>query len=187
MELSWKNHGILFLIFCGNPGSLFRLLFIKLRSYLCLSGRCICEDNTMGDNCEMCEVGYYGSARDGNEDDCNPCPCPNQGPCIQIPGGEIICTQCDEGYGGNLCDICLDGFYGDPKGWYGPERPCERCMCNENIDPNAVGNCNRYDINVKWATSWQNQLNDCAPSEDLAQPGHSPSLIRVFLMHSVGS
>ena len=32
----------------------------------------------------------------------------------------------------------------------------------------------------KWVASWQNQQNDCAPSEDSDQPGHSPSLIRVF-------
>ena len=32
----------------------------------------------------------------------------------------------------------------------------------------------------KWATSWQNQQNDGAPSEDSGQPGHPPSLIRVF-------
>ena len=31
-----------------------------------------------------------------------------------------------------------------------------------------------------WAASWQNQQNDCAPSEDSDQPGHLPSLIRVF-------
>ena len=31
------------------------------------------------------------------------------------------------------------------------------------------------------ATIWQNQQNDCAPSEDSDQPGHLPSLIRVFL------
>ena len=30
-----------------------------------------------------------------------------------------------------------------------------------------------------WASAWQNQQNACAPSED--QPGHRPSLIRVFL------
>ena len=27
----------------------------------------------------------------------------------------------------------------------------------------------------------------CAPSEDSDQPGHSPSLIRVFAVHSMGS
>ena len=34
-----------------------------------------------------------------------------------------------------------------------------------------------------WAASWQNQQNDCAPSEDSDQPGHPPSLIRVFTDH----
>ena len=33
---------------------------------------------------------------------------------------------------------------------------------------------------MKWATTWQNQQSECAPSEDSDQPGHSPSLIRVF-------
>ena len=33
---------------------------------------------------------------------------------------------------------------------------------------------------LKWTTSWQNQQNDCAPSDDSDQPGHPPSLIRVF-------
>ena len=36
----------------------------------------------------------------------------------------------------------------------------------------------------KWAASWQNQQNDCVPSEDSDQPGHPPSLIRVFAVRS---
>ena len=35
-----------------------------------------------------------------------------------------------------------------------------------------------------WATSWQNQQSDCALSEDSDQPGHSPSLIRVFAVRT---
>ena len=31
-----------------------------------------------------------------------------------------------------------------------------------------------------WAATWQNQQGECAPSEDTDQPGHPPSLIRVF-------
>ena len=31
-----------------------------------------------------------------------------------------------------------------------------------------------------WAVTWQNQQSECAPSEDSDQPGHPPSLIRVF-------
>ena len=31
-----------------------------------------------------------------------------------------------------------------------------------------------------WAATWQKQQNECVPSEDSDQPGHPPSLIRVF-------
>ena len=41
--------------------------------------------------------------------------------------------------------------------------------------------------NLMWATTWQNQQNECAPSEDSDQPGHPPSLIRVFAVRSMGS
>ena len=34
---------------------------------------------------------------------------------------------------------------------------------------------------IKWAASWQNQKMTFMPSEDSDQPGHPPSLIRVFL------
>ena len=37
------------------------------------------------------------------------------------------------------------------------------------------------EVHINWATSWQNQQNDCAPSEDSDQLGYPPSLIRVFL------
>ena len=41
---------------------------------------------------------------------------------------------------------------------------------------NAVSN----EQTIIRAATWQNQQNDCAPSEDSDQPGHQPSLIRVF-------
>ena len=44
----------------------------------------------------------------------------------------------------------------------------------------------RWQSKGKWAISWQNQQNDCVPSEDSDQPGHPPSLIRVFAVHSMG-
>ena len=40
---------------------------------------------------------------------------------------------------------------------------------------------------IEWAASWQKQQNDCAHSEDSDQPGHLPSLIRVFAVRSMGS
>ena len=41
--------------------------------------------------------------------------------------------------------------------------------------------------NLIWATTWQNQQNECAPSEDSDQPGHPPSLIKVFTVCLMGS
>ena len=49
---------------------------------------------------------------------------------------------------------------------------------------NFALSCNR---NIIWAATWQNQHSDCAPSEDSDQPGHPPSLIRVFAVCLMGS
>ena len=38
-----------------------------------------------------------------------------------------------------------------------------------------------------WATTWENQQNECAPSKDSDQPRHPPSLIRGFAVLSVDS
>ena len=45
----------------------------------------------------------------------------------------------------------------------------------------------KLDFFINWAATWQNQQNDCAPSEDSDQPGHPPGLIRVFAVHSMGT
>lgn len=44
---------------------------------------------------------------------------------------------------GPRCEVCSDGYFGDPQGLHGQQRPCLPCDCNSNVDPNAVGNCNR--------------------------------------------
>lgn len=46
-----------------------------------------------------------------------------------------------DGFTGIRCELCEDGFYGDPLGWHGEVRLCIRCECNQNTDPNAVGVC----------------------------------------------
>ena len=39
----------------------------------------------------------------------------------------------------------------------------------------------QLDTMYMWAKTWQNQQNECAPSEDSDQPGHLPSLIESSL------
>uniref|UniRef100_A0A8D9B170 Laminin subunit gamma-1 n=1 Tax=Cacopsylla melanoneura TaxID=428564 RepID=A0A8D9B170_9HEMI len=104
------------------------------------TGRCICQDNTGGDNCERCARGYYGDSLLGTTGDCKQCPCPNQGPCMQVGDDSVVCLECPRGYGGSRCDLCSDGYYG--KAEPGGKLVCLPCECNGNVDVNAVGNCN---------------------------------------------
>jgi len=49
-----------------------------------VTGQCLnCKDNTVGDRCEICAVGYYGDATVGTPNDCRPCPCPRTVPSNQ--------------------------------------------------------------------------------------------------------
>ncbi|XP_060520343.1 laminin subunit gamma-1-like isoform X2 [Cylas formicarius] len=106
------------------------------------TGKCICQHNTAGDNCELCARGYYGNALAGTTNDCLACDCPNGGACIQIEEDLVMCTECPIGYTGHKCDSCSDGYFGDPTGRFGQPKSCEPCDCNANIDLNAIGNCN---------------------------------------------
>ncbi|KAL1516830.1 hypothetical protein ABEB36_000679 [Hypothenemus hampei] len=106
------------------------------------TGRCICEHNTAGENCELCARGFYGNALAGTPEDCLPCNCPDGGACIQLDEESIMCTECPTGYSGHRCDVCSDGYFGDPTGRFGAPSPCQLCECNQNIDTNAIGNCN---------------------------------------------
>ncbi|XP_078083670.1 laminin subunit gamma-3-like [Mustelus asterias] len=108
------------------------------------SGICQCVHNTIGPSCEQCASGYYGNPFRGRYNDCKPCPCPSQSNCAMVEDTkEVICTDCPDGQTGKRCEMCDDGFFGDPLGLHQFVRPCSRCQCNGNTDPNAVGNCDQ--------------------------------------------
>ncbi|XP_001604560.2 laminin subunit gamma-1 [Nasonia vitripennis] len=104
------------------------------------TGQCICQHNTAGSNCEHCARGFYGHSLKGTPDDCQPCPCPDNGPCILLGNNpDPICSECPVGRTGPRCEICSDGYFGNPERGI----PCRPCECNNNIDLNAVRNCNQ--------------------------------------------
>ncbi|XP_067309571.1 laminin subunit gamma-2 [Pseudorasbora parva] len=94
-------------------------------------------------NLQMCPRGYYASR--GPPSSCLKCPCPEGGACSVAPGpqGHVVCARCPRGTAGSRCEICDDGFYGDPLGEFGPPQPCQACQCHGHVDPNAVGICDR--------------------------------------------
>ncbi|XP_011142346.1 laminin subunit gamma-1 [Harpegnathos saltator] len=103
------------------------------------TGQCICHHNTAGDNCELCARGFYGHPLRGTPNDCQPCPCPDNGPCILLGSNpDPICSECPIGRTGPRCETCSDGYYGNPERGLA----CRPCDCNNNIDLNAVRNCN---------------------------------------------
>lgn len=97
-----------------------------------------------GPNCEVCEPGFYGDATVGSADDCRICECPLgttsnsfATSCALNSFNDLVCT-CEEGYTGQRCERCADGFFGNPTqlGDY-----CTRCTCSGNIDHSVNGSC----------------------------------------------
>ncbi|GAB1285544.1 Laminin subunit gamma-2 [Apodemus speciosus] len=106
------------------------------------TGDCYSGDENPDIECADCPIGFYNDPHDPRS--CKPCPCHNGFSCSVMPETEeVVCNNCPPGVTGARCELCADGFFGDPFGERGPVRPCQRCQCNNNVDPSASGNCDR--------------------------------------------
>ena len=114
------------------------------------TGVCInCGDNTMGNFCEECQIGYYGAPEFGeNQVPCRECRCPDTRASghsyaetcyLDQEEGQPVC-HCEDGYAGDRCDECADNFFGHPEL---PGGECKPCDCSNNWDSHAEGNCDR--------------------------------------------
>ncbi|XP_038613826.1 laminin subunit gamma-2 [Tachyglossus aculeatus] len=104
------------------------------------TGECYAGDENPDIDCSDCPIGFYNDPQDPRN--CKPCPCQNGFSCSVVPETEeVICNNCPQGITGTRCELCADGYFGDPFGEQGPVRPCQPCQCSNNIDPSASGNC----------------------------------------------
>ncbi|XP_058130826.1 laminin subunit gamma-2 isoform X2 [Dasypus novemcinctus] len=106
------------------------------------TGDCYSGDENPDIQCADCPIGFYNDPHDPRS--CQPCPCHNGFSCSVMPETEeVVCNNCPPGVTGARCELCADGYFGDPFGERGPVRPCQACQCNNNVDPSASGNCDR--------------------------------------------
>ncbi|KAM8802868.1 multiple epidermal growth factor-like domains protein 9 [Rhynchonycteris naso] len=96
-----------------------------------LTGACLnCQGNSKGDHCEECKEGFYQSPDATKE--CLRCPCSavtSTGSCIRKSGElEPKCVQCKDGYTGQNCNKCENGYYNY-------DSICVTCQCHGHVDP----------------------------------------------------
>ena len=75
-----------------------------------------CSGSSEGDNCERCQLGYYGDPTRGIP--CLPCQCPTlessfSPTCFLDSDLNATCDSCSPGYTGRNCEMCMDGFFGN--------------------------------------------------------------------------
>ncbi|PIK40931.1 putative laminin subunit alpha [Apostichopus japonicus] len=108
------------------------------------TGYCLnCEDDTSGAQCQTCRTGYHGNALSSIPGDgCEVCACPrpsddhNYAETCGFDANNNQYCICLEGHTGKYCDMCEDGYYGDPSK---PNNQCQRCDCSENSDSSLFG------------------------------------------------
>ncbi|KAM9349467.1 laminin subunit gamma-2 [Symphorus nematophorus] len=104
------------------------------------TGDCYSADETPGE--QSCSEGFYRDRWEGWS--CVKCPCPDGVSC-SLAGGSPVprCDSCPTGTTGARCDVCQEGFYGDPAGRAGVPQPCRPCQCNGHVDLSVAGSCDR--------------------------------------------
>ncbi|KAG8436811.1 hypothetical protein GDO86_007773 [Hymenochirus boettgeri] len=106
------------------------------------TGDCYSGDENQNNDCTDCPHGQYNDPRDPMK--CLPCPCSFGIGCSLSPETqEAVCDECPVGLNGPQCEVCAEGYYGDPQGERGPRLPCRPCQCNNNIDLSVGGSCDK--------------------------------------------
>ncbi|CRK93554.1 CLUMA_CG007087, isoform A [Clunio marinus] len=123
-----------------------------------------CAHNTIGERCEECKIGFYGNALIGTSTDCKPCACPlidelnNFSPTCELKESfetngvmleemsDYFCNNCSVGHFGDHCELCADGYYGNPMEL---GSRCLACPCDGNPCDSITGKCIKCEVNTE--------------------------------------
>ena len=85
---------------------------------------CLCDLGYTGRYCETCYPGYHddGSGACLLDQQCMPASCSGRGECSD-ESGTISCT-CDDGYGGDACEACIEAYHRNVAGQCVPDESC---------------------------------------------------------------
>ena len=122
------------------------------------TGFCFCKPLVAMPDCSQCIDGYYGDPANGG--DCLQCQCPNisnshSPTCVLNSNGLPICNNCEDGYTGDSCQFCDNGYFGDAVVsmllvlftifflFHSLQTGvCTLCQCYGNVDPTLGLTCN---------------------------------------------
>lgn len=91
-----------------------------------VTGQCKCHPNTYGRECDQCYPGYWDFPN------CKQCECNGHTPHCDSRTGE--CVSCNDFTTGSHCELCVEGFYGNPL--LGSDIGCRPCRCPDTVASN---------------------------------------------------
>ena len=99
-----------------------------------------CRSNSIGDQCEDCESGYYNNASGDSLTSCQECLCNGMAEtCVSNNTARdgYVCLNCSGNTFGDQCQSCLPRYYNNPN--LNSSSSCVECNCNTfgSVDDNC--------------------------------------------------
>ena len=82
---------------------------------------CECNNGYLGDQCETCDVGFFGDPM-MHGSSCQKCDCNGNSLTCDISNG--VCDDCGGNTGGDHCENCAEWYFGNAAKF------CEVCLCD---------------------------------------------------------